>query len=101
MSVSTTTTTTTASTKLSGKALQSLVRGKSPQARARIAAAMTAQGVSVYDLSAAQNARLCEANAGAVSVALGHSGKRGPRRRTIDRVIRRYGADALMRGLDR
>lgn len=51
--------------------------------------------------TATQAARFCSVNVGNVSVALGNRGKRGPRDATVDRVIRRFGADALMRGLDR
>jgi hypothetical protein len=86
---------------LNGNALRRMLRGKAPGERARIAAQLLQYHVEFVDLSAAQIARLVNVNPGAVSVALGHAGVRGPHTRTIDRLIRRYGADALLRGLDR
>jgi hypothetical protein len=85
----------------SGPALRRLLRSKSPGERARIVAQLIRLNVVFKDLSPAQIARLAEVNQGAVSVALGHAGTRGPRPRTIDRLIHKYGADALLRGIDR
>jgi hypothetical protein len=88
-------------TYLAGPVLCRMLRGKSPQARARLVARLLKLGVTFQNLSAAQLARLCEANPGAVSAALGNVGSRGPRDRTIDHLVKKYGADAIMRAVDR
>jgi hypothetical protein len=49
----------------------------------------------------AQSAKLCDVDPQYVNVALGRKGSRGPHKKTIDRLIKRYGADALLKGLDR
>lgn len=94
-------TTTTTPTAASGVLLCRALRGKPPSTRARLAADLVRGKVTLVNLTPSQAARLCTVNVGNVSVALGNRGKRGPRDRTIDKVVRRYGADALMRGLDR
>ena len=76
----------------SGRSLKALLRGSSPQQRAKIAARLVRLKAQVSDLSAAQFGRLCQANSGAVSVELGHRGKRGPRPSTVDRLLRERGA---------
>jgi hypothetical protein len=86
---------------LTGLGLRRMLRGKSPRARAEIVARLIRYNVSFTDLSPAQLARLCEANPGAVSVARGNAGTRGPRTGTLDRLLRKYGPDVLMRALDR
>jgi hypothetical protein len=78
-----------------------MLHGKTPVERARIVAQLIKYSVEFVDLSPAQIARLANVNPGAVCVALGHAGKRGPHDRTLDRLIRRYGANTLMRALDR
>jgi hypothetical protein len=85
---------------ITGPVLRRLLHGKSPQERARVVAQLIRLNVAFEDLSPAQIARLAEANQGAVSVALGHAGTRGPRRRTLERLVKRYGPDVLMRALD-
>ena len=94
-------TTITTPTAASGVLLRRALRGKTPSARARLAADLVRGKVALVSPTATQAARLCSVNVGNVSVALGNRGNRGPRDRTIDKVVRRYGADALMRGLDR
>ena len=69
--------------------------------RARLAADLVRGDVVVVGPTQTQAARLCAVNVGGVSTALGHRGKRGPRDRTIDRLVRRFGVEPLMRGLDR
>jgi hypothetical protein len=86
---------------LDGTALRRRLHSRGPKARARLAAWLINNNVAFVDLSQAQVARLVRANPGAVSAALGHSGVRGPRQSTIDRIIDRYGADTLLRALDR
>jgi hypothetical protein len=86
---------------LSGRALRRLLHGKTSAARARICANLVRYNIEVTDLSASQLARLCAVNPGQVSVALGHAGLRGPRDSTLDRLIRKYGPDTLLRAVDR
>jgi hypothetical protein len=86
---------------LTGVALRRLLHGKSPQERARIAARLVKYKVALEDLSLAQIARLTEANPGSVSIELGNAGKRGARESTLDRLIRKYGADTLRRAVNR
>jgi hypothetical protein len=86
---------------LRGRVLQRLLRGRTAAERARICAQLLEHKVTFTGLLPAQVARLVGANPGSVCVALGHAGTRGPRRRTLERVIRKYGANALMRELDR
>jgi hypothetical protein len=88
-------------THISGPALRRRLHGKSPQERARLAAQLVRLKVVFADLSPAQVARLTRANPGAVSGALGNAGKRGPRDSTLEHLIKRYGADTLMRAVDR
>jgi hypothetical protein len=78
-----------------------MLRGKAPGERARIAARLIQYHVELVDLSPAQIARLTGANPGTVSIALGNAGKRGPRDRTLEHLIKRYGPDTLMRVVDR
>jgi hypothetical protein len=70
--------------------------GKSPRERADIVAQLFRHNVSLENLSSAQLSRLCAANQGNVTVALGHAGTR-----TVDRIVKKYGFDVLMRALDR
>jgi hypothetical protein len=86
---------------LTGRALHRALRGKSPKERACLAALLIERKVALEDLSPAQVARLCGANPGAVSVELGNAGKRGPRDSTLNHLIKRYGANTLMRAVDR
>jgi hypothetical protein len=86
---------------LTGRALRRMLRGKSSQERARVVAQLIRHNVSFVDLSPAQVARLCEANPGAVSIALGNAGKRGPRTSTLDALVRKHGADVLLRAVNR
>jgi hypothetical protein len=86
---------------LTGRALRRALRGKSPKERACLVALLIERKVAFEDLSPAQLARLCEANPGTVSVMLGHAGKRGPRDSTLNHLIKRYGANTLMRAVDR
>jgi hypothetical protein len=86
---------------IDGQALRRALHGRPPAWRAKLAAEMVRGTVVVGLLSPAQAARLCATNPGSVSVALGNRGRRGPRDRTIDRLIRRFGVEPLMRGLDR
>jgi hypothetical protein len=86
---------------LTGRALGRALRGKSPKERACLVALLIERKVAFEDLSPAQVARLCKANSGAVSVMLGHAGKRGPRDSTLNHLIKRYGANTLMRAVDR
>jgi hypothetical protein len=85
---------------VTGRTLRRILTAKSSAARGRIAARLIKNNVALVDLSPAQVARLVEAYSSDVSVALGRSGTRGPRQRTVDRIVRRYGADALLRALD-
>ncbi len=94
-------TTTTTTTAASGVLLRRALRGKPPSARARLAADFVRGKLALVSPTVSQAARLCAVNVGTVSVALGNKGKHGPREKTVDRLVRRYGADALMRGLDR
>jgi hypothetical protein len=81
-------------TAFSGRELKALLRkrGKSRQQRARTTAWLMRLNAQVFDLSAAQFSRLCQANPGAVSIELGHRGKRGPRPSTVNRLLRERGA---------
>jgi hypothetical protein len=85
---------------LSGHTLRRLLWGKTPAERARICAQLLEHNVNFADLLPAQVARLCEANPSAVTVALGHAGKRGPHQRTLDHLVKRYGPAVLTRALD-
>ena len=86
---------------LSGATLRRMLHGRAPHERAQLVAQLVGRDVAFVELSAAQIARLVEANPSAVSVAHGHRGTRGPRQRTVDRIVKRYGAEALMKVLDR
>jgi hypothetical protein len=96
----------------SGLDLKQLLWGKTPEEHARVAAYLKQINASYVDLSASQHARLCEANPGSVSVALGNGGTRGPHLQTIDRclnglgpslnqLLEKYGREVLLRALDR
>jgi hypothetical protein len=96
----TTTSAPTRQTLASGRNLKRLVHGKSARERAK-AAAMLVTGEFVYHSpTVAQAARLCGVAASRVHAALGHAPK-PPSDAKIDRMIRKFGADAIMRGLDR
>jgi hypothetical protein len=86
---------------LTGRALRRALRDKSPKERACLVALLIERKVAFEDLSPAQLARLCKANPGTVSIELGHAGRRGPRDSTLDRLIKKYGPDVLMRAVDR
>ena len=86
---------------LNGDALRRYLHGKSEGGRAQLAAHLIRNRVSFSDLSAAQVARLVKANSGNVSRALGRAGTRGAQSRTIDRLAKKYGADTLLKALDR
>jgi len=92
---------TTGTTGTTGRGLSRVLRRRPPAWRARLAAEMVRGGVVIGELTQTQAARLCGVNVGRVSVALGHTGKHGPRERTIDRVVRKYGVGPLMAGCDR
>jgi hypothetical protein len=88
-------------TKVTGRVLGRILRGATPLSRAHMAAEFsTGRWVLVAPLPT-QAARLCDVNVACVSVTLGNKGKRGPRKATIDRVVKRFGVAALMAGLDR
>jgi hypothetical protein len=78
-----------------------MLHGKPPVERARIVAQLIQHNVEFVDLSPTQIARLADVNPAAVSVALGNAGKHGPRTKTLDRLVKKYGPDVLMRALDR
>jgi hypothetical protein len=84
-----------------GRVLQRWLRGQPPHSRAEIAAALVRGEYRLVDPLQVQAARLCDVDPQYVNTALGRNGSRGPHKRTIDRVIKKYGVDALMRGLDR
>jgi hypothetical protein len=86
---------------LSGSVLRRLLHGKPTKERARVIAQLVKLNVAVVGLSPAQGARLGRVHPSSVTIALGNAGKRGPHYRTLDRLIRRYGANTLMRALDR
>jgi hypothetical protein len=86
---------------VSGLALRRLLRGRSPKERARIAAMLVTNGVAVIDLSPVQAARLAGVEPAYLTDALGHRGSRGPRDKTIDHLLKHYGAATLMRAVDR
>jgi hypothetical protein len=86
---------------LNGRILARWLRGQPPHSRAEIAATLVRGEYRVADLLQVQAARLCDVDPQYVNTALGRNGSRGPHKRTIDRVIKKYGVDALMRGLDR
>jgi hypothetical protein len=84
-----------------GRELSRVLRRRPASWRARHAAGMVRGEVVVGELTQTQAAHLCRVNVGNVSVALGNKGKRGPRDRTIDKVVKRYGVGPLMAGCDR
>jgi hypothetical protein len=84
-----------------GPTLRRVLRGRPPFWRARVAADLVRGQIVVSALTPSQAARLCIVHVGNVSVALGTRGSRGPRDKTIDKVVRRFGVEPLMRGLDR
>jgi hypothetical protein len=86
---------------LSGSGLRRILHGKSAKKRAATAARLIKHGVSIEGLNQAQAARLCQVNESAVCAALGHTGSRGAHQRTIDRLVKKYGPDTLMKALDR
>jgi hypothetical protein len=85
---------------LNGPALRRMLHGKTSTERAQIAAQLIEHRVGFVDLSPAQVARLVDTNPGCVSIVLGHAGTRGPRNKTIERLVKKYGPDVLMRALD-
>jgi hypothetical protein len=82
--------------------LSRMLRGKPPKQRGVIASHFT-NGIYVLvgPYSPAQAAALCRVHGTYVVIARGRSGCRGPRVRTIDRVVRKFGVAPLMAGLDR
>jgi hypothetical protein len=87
---------------ISGLRLSRLLRGMSVNGRVSVAAKLASgEYVLVGPLSPTQAARLCNVNVGNVSVRLGHRGIRGPRRSTIDRLVKKFGVSALLEGCDR
>jgi hypothetical protein len=85
----------------SGRNLRRLLRGKKAATRARVAAMLVTGEYQLVRPLPTQAARLVGVNPGRVSSALGNVGQRGPRNTTIDRLIAKYGAEAILRGLDR
>jgi hypothetical protein len=86
---------------VTGRDLRRLLRGASPTLRACVAADFAVGWRVLVDPLPTQAARLCGVNVSRVSAVLGNVGKRGPRASTIDRVIRKYGAEPLLKGIDR
>jgi hypothetical protein len=83
-------------------ALRRMLTGKTNKQKAAIAACFT-NGTCVFagPYSQEQAARLCDVPPTYVVTAVGHSGRRGARNRTIDRLVRKYSGATLMRALDR
>jgi hypothetical protein len=86
---------------ISGPALRRLLRGRSPKERARIAAMLVKHGVAIIELSPVQAARLVGVEPAYLTGPLGHRGSRGPRDKTINHLLKHYGAETLMRAVDR
>ena len=81
--------------------LRRLLRGKSAKGRAVIAAKLARGDFTfVGPPSPALAARMCEANPRSVSVLLDHRGARGPRKSTINKLAKKYGASTLLQALD-
>jgi hypothetical protein len=79
-----------------------MLTGKSNKQKAAIVADFI-NGVYelVGPLSQEQWARLGDVPPTYVVTALGHTGRRGARKRTLDRLVRKYGPATLLRALDR
>jgi hypothetical protein len=82
---------------VTGDALRAALRGKSAPDRARIAARLASGSHILIEPLASQVAKLCNVD----GRTLGKGGRRGVRPGTIDKVIRKYGLDAILRGCDR
>jgi hypothetical protein len=82
--------------------LRRMLRGKSNKQKGAIAALFTdGTYVLVGRPSPAASARFCRVHPTYVVIARGRSGSQGPRVRTIDKVVRKFGVAPLMAGLDR
>jgi hypothetical protein len=81
--------------------LRRMLRGKSNKQKGAIAALFTdGTYVLVGPPPQAASARFCRVHPTYVVIARGRSGSQGPRVRTIDRVVRKFGIAPLMAGLD-
>jgi hypothetical protein len=79
-----------------------MLRGKPPKQRGVIASHFTNGTYELVGTPApADTARFCRVHPTYVVIARGRSGRQGPRVRTIDRVVRKFGVAPLMAGLDR
>ena len=82
--------------------LQRELHGKSRQFRAQVAFQFVTGGRRPPErLSPAQAARLCRVDPWYVGAERRRVARRVPRDVTIDRVVKLYGVDALLRGCDR
>jgi hypothetical protein len=78
-----------------------MLQGKGPTARAEVAARLLKHKAAFVDLSPSQVARLCGATDAGVCIARGRRGSRGPHQATVDRIVKQYSPDTLLRALDR
>jgi hypothetical protein len=93
-----------APTAITGCELRQLIHGKGNRFRGAAAAAAVRGTLRVESYSPVQAARLFDVGVGYVTAALGSTVKRGPRDSTIEKinkVVRRFGVDALMAGCHR
>jgi hypothetical protein len=90
---------------ITGRELRLLLHGKSNKYRAAAAACFVNGTLPTPEhLSPVQAARLCNVNVGYVTASLGCTVKHGPRDSTIEKinkVVRKFGVEALMAGCDR
>jgi hypothetical protein len=86
---------------ITARELRQLLHGRSNRFRATVAANLVTGNLRPERPSPVQAARLCDVNVGYVTVALGITRKRSPSDETIDRVVEKFGIEALMRGCDR
>jgi hypothetical protein len=86
---------------ITGRELRQLIHGKGNRFRGAAAAQAVIGTVRVESYSPVQAARLFDVNVGYVTAALGTTRKRVPSDEAIDRVVERFGIEALMRGCDR
>jgi hypothetical protein len=96
MKTFTTTSPTINGVRVSGPELRRLLYGASPEERAKIAARIASGEWQPVDLLPAQAGRLCAVHPAYVTAARGRTG-----RRIVDRMIKRFGPEAVFAGLDR
>src|SRR5262245_24748304 len=82
----------------SGRNVKKLLHGKTPRERAKVGAKLVTCEFAYVNPTPAQAARIVGTTAQRIHAALGHQPK-PPSDTKIDRIIARYGADAIMRGL--